>query len=1320
MKFFTFIRVLMLLFIGINVISLGATEIQISDANTKLAVQSKSDVKISLLNTIGNINTSIIQHENNDYSILEVSAYSKSDKIGYPSLPMLRKLMEIPQGANPKVKIISYNVKEFNLSDLGLTNSVYPCQGPLSKCADEELFKIDESIYQTNAFITDEIVKIEVVGTMRSQRLALVIISPFEYNPVTNVLRVYEDIDFEVTFEDSDYSLTQEIKSNTFSPYFSGMQSSILNYIPETNRSNLTQYPIKYVIISDPMFEASLQPLVDWKKRKGFNVIEAYTDVIGDTKEEIKTYIQGLYDNGTVEDPSPSFILFIGDLNTMPTYNNGDGVTDRNYVEYTGDLLPEIFYGRMSADTEAQLDVIIGKTLQYEKYTMPDPSYLDEVLLVSGVDGSFATNWGNGQINYGTINYFNLDHGITDHTYLYPASGSAGPALKQDVSNGVTFANYTAHCSPNGWADPSFSISDIPNLTNQDKYGLMIGNCCSSSEYQTVCFGEEIVRAANKGCVGYIGGSNSTYWDEDYYFGVGVGTITENPPAYEETTLGNYDRSFHDHGEEFGEWYTTMDQVIFAGNLAVLEGSPSRAEYYWDIYNLLGDPSLMVYFGNPEEMPVTHAGLITIGQPTFTVETEPYAYAALNRDGVTLAVALADENGNLEINVDGLTPGFVELVITAQNRQPYFEEVLVFTPNGAFCIFESYVLEDDSLGNGNMLSEFDESVFLNISLKNYGTVDAVGVTAVLSSENEYVTILDNTEEFGTVGIDGSVLKEYAYLYKLSNDVPDQTQIEFNLVITDENDSTWNSTLNVMAYAPLLEASVLTVDDSENGNGNGLLDPGESATITIETMNSGHCNISDVTAVLAAYNPYVTVESGDVLLPMVDILTPSYATFEISVAVDAPIGIFAEMNYQISGAGYLTIANYYPKIGEIIEDWESGDFTNFDWQVDASSPWEIVTTNPYEGLYCAASGNIGDNESTSFEIEYEVMGDNTIKFFKKISTENNYDYLKFYIDSDVKGEWSGTVAWSEEEFEVSAGVHTFKWVYEKDYSSTGGSDKVWVDYISLPTMMATTLFAGPDADVCGLNEFNCQGSATNYSSIWWETSGTGTFNDETIAKPVYTASAQDLIDGSVILTVNIIDVNDVTSSDEMTLSFLDVPETASQPSGPAAVDLEVNTSSDYTTDVVVGADSYNWVIYPEYAGTFSGDTENTTVNWNLDYEGQVWIKVTAVNGCGIGEFSDSLLVVLSNPVGIISATAKINLDLLPNPNNGRFDIVIETSKTEKLDLSIVNNMGQIILKDKIIANGSHTETINLSGIKPGIYMVILEGNKTQAKTKMLIN
>lgn len=1316
MKIFTFLKISVLVTFSLLVVNTFAKSIDVSDSPTELKILSKSTTVLVFENTINKVDFTVIQNSNTDYSQLIVPNYAKSDQIGYPTLPVYRKLMEIPIGARLKVNILSYDVKEYKLTEYGIVNKIFPCQGPQSKCSDDEQFLIDNDIYQKNEFLKSSLTDVKIIGSMRSQRLALLEVSPFEYNPVEGILRVYSNLQFEVVFENADYSATNDIKSRYYSPYFSGMQKSILNYIPNSNRENLTQYPVKYVIVSDPMFETSLQPLIEWKKQKGFNVIEAYTDDIGTTKEAIKTYLQSLYDSGTTEDPAPSFVLFVGDINQMPTYNNGHGVTDRNYVEYTGDLLPEIFYGRMSAETTDQLDVIIGKTLQYEQYTMPDPTYLDEVVMVAGMDSGFGNDWANGQINYGTENYFNGDNNIISHTYLYPESGNNSSQIQQDISNGVTFANYTAHCSPSGWADPSFVISDIGNLANQDKYGLLIGNCCSSSEYQTTCFAEEIVRAENKGAVGYIGGSNSTYWDEDYYFGVGVGTISEDPPAYEETTLGNYDRSFHTHGEDFGEWYTTMDQVIFAGNLAVLEGSPGSAEYYWDIYNLIGDPSLMIYYSNPDVMPVTHEEVITIGQTTFNVETTPFAYLALNMGGVNYATALADENGMAEFVFDGFTtPGYAEIVITAQNYQPWIEDILVFAPDGPYCIYESHILQDDSLGNGNVKAEFDEDVFLNINMKNYGTEDANNVLVNLSSENEFVDLIDAVENYDTIAADESVGNNYGFHIKLADNIPDQMEIIFQITATDENDSTWTSNFKITSYAPCLTASDLTIDDNEGGNGNGLLDPGETAIMTFKTKNTGHCIIDNVNASLEPFNQYVTVISGDIIIPSLGLLLPAYASFEVSVDEDAPEGIFAEMHYLLQAAGYDESCVYYPKISIILEDWESGDFTKFQWQSAGNEPWQIITEYPFEGFYHAASGDIGNDQTSEFYIQYEVMGSDSIRFEKKVSSEQNYDFLVFYIDNNEKARWSGSQAWTEEVFAVDPGVHTFKWSYEKDYSQTGGSDKVWVDYISLPTMMVTTIFAGPDDNSCQNSDYLCQGTATNYDSIWWTTSGSGVFENINSLNANYIPSDDDILNGNVQLTLNILDVDGLTDSDEMNLTFVSIPDKASVPEGDVIVYLENTTATEYVTENIPSAASYNWQLYPQSAGTITGNSESITVNWNLEFDGEVWIKVAGLNDCGMGEYSDSLLVMV-NPVGINTTDAGNNLTVLPNPNNGNFKVQIIGLNDSKAEVVLLNNLGQEISRQMIVPN---QEFVEFQNINSGMYMLLLRNEGVIATKKIIV-
>ncbi len=526
---------------------------------------------------------------------------------------------------------------------------------------------------------------------MRGVQYGNMIISPFQYNPVTNVLKVYNNLVFEISFKHPDIALTESMKEKYFSPYFQSSLSKLINYEPPQSKDVLSKYPIKYVIISLTSFQTTLQPFVKWKTKKGFKVIEQYYPT-APTTASIKTYLQGLYTAGTASDPAPTFVLLVGDVAQIPTYTgvaDATHKTDLYYCTFDGlsDYIPDMYYGRFSATTVAQLQPQIDKTLEYEQYLMPNPSYLDSVVMIAGVDdgsqpdGGFSQIHANGQINYGTTNYFNAAHGIYSFTYLWPVTNNASTdvSIRNNIGTGVSYANYTAHGSSTGWADPSFQTSDIASMHNNHKYCLMVGNCCQTNTFNdTECFGEALLRAANKGAVGYIGASNYSYWDEDYYFGVGSRASIVEFPTYEASNLGAYDRMFHDHGELTTSWFYTNDQMVYAGNLAVEASASTMKKYYWEIYHLMGDPSVMTYFSVPDPLPVAYPNPQSVGISTLQVTTLPDAYVAITHNGTWLDARLADATGIANLSFPAFSlPDTADIVVTKQNRQPYIGKLYI-------------------------------------------------------------------------------------------------------------------------------------------------------------------------------------------------------------------------------------------------------------------------------------------------------------------------------------------------------------------------------------------------------------------------------------------------------------------------------------------------------------------------------------------------------------------------------------------------------------------------------------------------------------------
>lgn len=624
------------------------------------------------------------------FTLLSADGFTSRYDEGKPMLPSFNKFIEIPANASVHIEITKQHFEEFNLNELGFNSKLFPSQPSWCKCtpSDERYFAYDSAFYQRDEWFAHPLIQVEDGGTVRGVHMGSLIISPFQYNPKRNLLRIATSIDFSVYFEVSPADIQQynERKNNLFSPAWLGFYKELINYDQRSlSKDVISKYPIKYVIVADRMFQAALQPFIRWKTEKGFKIVEAYTDMpsVGNTATSIKNYLQGLYNAGTPADPAPTYVLFVGDVEQIPNFNSqssGTHVTDLYFACYDGstDYLPDVYYGRFSAQNVNQLTPQIEKTLMYEKYTLPSKNYLDTVVMVAGVDANYAQTYANGQINYGTTYYFNAAHEIYSHTYLYPTSSQSwvDADMVNKIGKGVGYANYTAHCSSNGWSDPTFSISDVSSLPQNYKFGLLVGNCCQSNKFEeSSCFGETLLRAQGKGAVGYIGASDYSYWNEDYFWGVGYTTNIVENPTYAGTGLGAYDRTFHDHGEPYSEWFVTNGQMIMAGNLAVQASNSTLKKYYWEIYHLMGDPSVMSYYSKPESLYVSYTTPIMIDQSQLTVQTEPYTLVAISQNGVLLDSKYSLNQNSVTLTFSPLiSTDSVLIVATKQNKIPYIKK----------------------------------------------------------------------------------------------------------------------------------------------------------------------------------------------------------------------------------------------------------------------------------------------------------------------------------------------------------------------------------------------------------------------------------------------------------------------------------------------------------------------------------------------------------------------------------------------------------------------------------------------------------------------
>ncbi|MDP1623420.1 MAG: T9SS type A sorting domain-containing protein [Bacteroidales bacterium] len=455
------------------------------------------------------------------------------------------------------------------------------------------------------------------------------------------------------------------------------------------------------------------------------------------------------------------------------------------------------------------------------------------------------------------------------------------------------------------------------------------------------------------------------------------------------------------------------------------------------------------------------------------------------------------------------------------------------------------VLNDTVFGNSNGLMDYGETELIGLKMKNMGTAAADDVSVHLYCDNPHITMLDSIKAYGHFEIDEEKFIPNGFKFKVSDSIANNEPVIFTVMAIDQQDSTTWSTFQIVAHAPDVSILSMSINDiPPGGNANGRLDPGEVATILITTKNIGIWDAEDVVSGLSSLNSYVTIGVPTFSIGTLHAGETVVASFPVTVNSGAAIGSVAQL-YNVATSKYrVTDKLFNAKIGLIVEDWETSNFSKFPWQfTNSAKPWTIDPVIKYEGNYSARSGVIGDGESSGIFVEYYASIDDSISFYRRISSQPIKDILKFYIDDAVVGIWSHFIdtTFSRYAFPVMAGPHTFKWVYEKNDALSSGLDAAWADFIVFPPQYKTTVSAGGDADVCAGNDIQLHGMADSYDSLRWATAGTGQFSNPNILNPTYTPSSQDITDGMVRLTLTAYGMSSIDTNSMMLMIY--APPTA---------------------------------------------------------------------------------------------------------------------------------------------------------------------------------
>ncbi len=818
---------------------------------------------------------------------------------GDPQIPVVNELIAVPFGATPNIRVTHYSTMDYDLEEYGV-HRLSPRQPEVWKDQEEVPFIYNEAAYQTRGLRSEPLAKVGIDGTMRGIQVGQMTVEPVSYDPVNNKIRVFNDIEVEVSFDGADTRATEDMLVKTYSPYYSGIYDQLFNGRAVRgvyeDHPDLWSAPVKMLVIANRMFENCIQNWVSWKTLKGIYVDVNYTDVIGTTAEEIKSFIQEKY-----AQDAPTFLMIMGDQ--AQVVNSGIGtktgfVTDLYYSSVDGDQFPDMLHSRLSAETVGEMTAMLNKGMEYEQYTMPDPSYLNNVLFVAGYDN---TGWdiivGRPTVWYATNYYYNAEHGFTN---VNEFSHGIFDGCYDYLNSGVGFANYTAHGSETAWLDPLFSVDDVNNLTNEHKYFLAMGNCCRTGNWgynESPCYGEVLTRAANKGAYAYIGSCPPTTWYNDYYFGVGATTVNTNlstgqlgvMPTFEQTTMGSYDAIWRNDA------YNTVCAILYAGNLA---GNAARALgysvhcnplYYWEGYHVLGDGSIMPYRVQPTVNNVSHMHVFPIGWESFEVNAVAGSYVAISVDGELIGTSLVDESGRAYVPVTPVhTNCNVTICVTAPQRIPYITTIPSSIVEGPYISVDSYT---------PTLAHVGDTIDLSLNFKNTGTETTAGITTVtLTSTNSDVIIVDETSTFDALAPE-TMTTASGFKFLIAQGVADGTELTLHYAAVN-GEHRWEGNIVVTANEAVLAYQSMKWD--------GSFVPGETITVTAKFKNRGHYQANNAVVTMSSSNSYIDISNPSVNVGTIAIDEEVVCQFTATISADCPEDEQIPVNFTMTADGGLEV------------------------------------------------------------------------------------------------------------------------------------------------------------------------------------------------------------------------------------------------------------------------------------------------------------------------------------------------------------------------------------------------------------------------------
>ncbi len=633
---------------------------------------------------------------------------------GCPDLAGTGRYIAIPQGSRAVLNIRSYRTVTYTNIEIAPAPRI-----PWDTEDGPAVFQKRADVYSKNAFYPENPVILSSPTQLRGVDAVMLGITPFQYNPVTKELIVYKDIDIEVRFEGGNGHFGEDrLRSRWWDPI---LEDALFNYqslpgIDYDKLNTMRTQGCEYLIIrpDGAEFAKWADSIKNFRVMQGIcTKIVTITEVGGNVAATVEAYVNNAYTNWT---PPPVAVLMLGDYGTATTNNlispiyNNYCVSDNILADVNNDHMPDMAFARITANNEAQLQVMVTKFLNYERNPPTSPAFYDHPITALGwqtvrwfqicseVIGGFWKNaqgkhpvrinavyagnpsvdpWSTATNTATVLAYF----GPSGQAYI-PATpqelggwtGGTATMINNAINSGSFILQHRDHGGETGWGEPSYNNSNINSLTNTDLTFILSINCLTGRyNYSNECFAEKFHRYTynnqNSGALGLIAASQTSYSfvNDAYVWGMMDNFWPNFMPTY---------------GAMFSERGVRPAFGNCAGKYFLQQSSwpynTGNKEVTYHLFHHHSDAFLSVYSEVPQNLSVSHANSIDASDTGFTVTATPGSFIALTFNGIILGTGTGT-GSPLSIHVIGgqSEPDSMDVVVTKQNYFRYHAKVKV-------------------------------------------------------------------------------------------------------------------------------------------------------------------------------------------------------------------------------------------------------------------------------------------------------------------------------------------------------------------------------------------------------------------------------------------------------------------------------------------------------------------------------------------------------------------------------------------------------------------------------------------------------------------